>query len=123
MASIFDEESRGVMTGASNIGEGWHDLVRELEADLNAMGVEWEILQVKEKFGGLRYYAALTNKPEGFDDALFFDRIHKAEGESFDLCEVCGTRENVTNEGGWILTLCATHRAERAARQKELSGE
>lgn len=106
---------------AYSIGEGWHDLVRTLEADLRAMGVDWEILQVKEKFGGLRYYARLSGYPEGFDTGLFFDRIHKAEGESFEICEVCGSRENVTNEGkGWIVTLCDTHRAEREEQRRGL---
>ena len=119
MASIFDEP-KNVMTSANNIGEGWHDLVRELEADLTAMGVEWEILQVKEKFGGLRYYARLTSQPEDFDEALFWNRVHRAEGESYEICEKCGTRENVTNAGRWIVTLCATHRAERQKAQDEM---
>lgn len=33
--------------------------------------------------------------------------IEHAENKSYEVCEFCGSEENVTVEGGWIKTLCA----------------
>lgn len=43
--------------------------------------------------------------------------IDKAEEESVNICEQCGTRENVTTKGGWILTLCDTCRKKYEAKK------
>ena len=55
--------------------------------------------QVKEKFGGLRFYVATGN-------ADVYELIRVAGEESFKICEECGTRENVNTEGKWLKTLC-----------------
>jgi hypothetical protein len=61
--------------------------------------------QVKEKFGGLRFY---TN---GYNEAVSA-MIHMAESMSYRTCEVCGNPGR-SNNYGWISTLCDTHRLER----------
>ena len=61
--------------------------------------------QVKEKFGGLRFY---TN---GFTDEVS-GMIRMAESMSYRTCEVCGSPGR-SNNYGWISTLCDTHRLER----------
>ena len=61
--------------------------------------------QVKEKFGGLRFY---TN---GYNEAVSA-MIHMAESMSYRTCEVCGNPGR-SNNHGWISTLCDTHRLER----------
>lgn len=55
-------------------------------------------VQVKEKFGGLRFYA------DNCDD---YTRgvIDMAESMSYRTCEVCGS-PGVKRSGGWIKTLC-----------------
>ena len=58
-------------------------------------------VQVKEKFGGLRFY---TN---GCDDAVYA-MISMAESMSVRTCEVCGNPGKVRH-GGWISTLCDEH--------------
>lgn len=58
-------------------------------------------VQVKEKFGGLRFY---TN---GTDDVVR-GMISMAETMSFRTCEVCGNPGKVRH-GGWITTLCDEH--------------
>ncbi len=64
----------------------------------HANGVAPEILQVKEKFGGLRFYV------QGSND--FFDgMICMAEQASYTICEQCG-KPGKPRSGGWILTLC-----------------
>jgi hypothetical protein len=61
--------------------------------------------QVKEKFGGLRFY---TN---GYTDGISA-MISMAESMSYRTCEVCGNPGR-SNNHGWISTLCDTHRLER----------
>jgi len=55
--------------------------------------------QVKEKFGGLRFYVNGGN--EYIDGMVSF-----AENLSYRICEDCGSTENVTQSDGWIYTRC-----------------
>lgn len=83
------------------VGDGWYDLIDKLCADIMAAGPDddFRAAQVKEKFGGLRFYTYGGNEE--------INRlIDKAESESYEVCEDCGSRENVTSEGSWITTLC-----------------
>jgi hypothetical protein len=61
--------------------------------------------QVKEKFGGLRFYI------NGYTDEVR-GMIRMAESMSYRTCEVCGNPGR-SNNHGWISTLCDTHRLER----------
>jgi hypothetical protein len=65
---------------------------------------EVEVLQVKEKFGGLRFYAAIHGCTEEQEKAIR-EVIRKAEGESFKVCEVCGKAGREINNG-WIKVRC-----------------
>jgi hypothetical protein len=74
--------------------------------------------QVKEKFGGLRFY---TN---GYTDEVSA-MISMAESMSYRTCEVCGSPGR-SNSYGWISTLCDTHRLERGEdlpQDEELESE
>jgi hypothetical protein len=55
--------------------------------------------QVKEKFGGLRFYI------EGGDDTVFA-YIDFAEHLSYYICEECGSMDHIGTTSGWIITLC-----------------
>lgn len=55
-------------------------------------------VQVKEKFGGLRFYI-------GFGNTEIFGMIRIAEEISFKICEECGS-PGCQRLGGWIKTLC-----------------
>src|SRR5262245_30694041 len=74
-------DPKHMMRGINNVGAGWHPLVRELEAKLLEMDQSYILDQIKEKFGGLRYYA--TNSTTKVDYAAFHALIHAAEGDSF----------------------------------------
>ena len=65
--------------------------------------------QVKEKFGGLRFY---TDGGDEYIRALIDD----AESLSYRICEECGRMDNDVgrNRKGWIQTTCRDH-----ARNKE----
>lgn len=81
-------------------GSGWFDLIDDLCADLRAIDPDIKAHQVKEKFGGLRFYTGGTSK-----EAL--DRIQEAADESVETCEYCSNPGERTNNG-WIRTLCGS---------------
>lgn len=58
-------------------------------------------IQVKEKFGGLRFYY------NGGDDYIR-GLVSMAESMSYVTCETCGNPGKST-KGGWIQTLCKEH--------------
>lgn len=60
-----------------------------------------ELAQVKEKFGGLRFYV------DGASEELRA-QIALAEMLSFRICEVCGAPGSLRREG-WFRTLCDGH--------------
>lgn len=68
------------------------------------------VMQVKEKFGGLRFYV------NGAIDK-HWDYIHFAESMSYRICEECGS-PGKTYTNGWHRTLCDIH-ADMEGRTKE----
>jgi len=58
-----------------------------------------EAVQVKEKFGSLRFY---INGGDDYVDGL----ITFAEAMSYMTCEQCGSTDGVTQTKGWVYTLC-----------------
>ena len=85
---------------------GWNVLLKELIEDLIELGWNKQVCQVKEKFGGLRFYIN-----EGSDE--IYDRLIKAERESYHICEKCGEKGELRNDNGWYLTLCENHYIEK----------
>jgi len=60
------------------------------------------IVQVKEKFGGLRFYFS------GGDES-FHDFVHAVEHISHYVCEQCGAPGRCRESLPWVLSLCDTH--------------
>lgn len=83
------------------ISSGWYGLVRVLLEELHHAGWDKEICQVKEKFGGLRFYINSGSEE-------IFNIIHKYEELSYTICEECGEAGEIRS-GGWIRTLCDKH--------------
>jgi len=71
--------------------------------------------QVKEKFGGLRFYYS------GGDDQVF-GMVRMAESWAAHTCETCGERGSLRH-GGWIRTLCDKHEAEYQEKQSKYRDE
>jgi hypothetical protein len=111
------------------VDDGWYDIVdtvcaliehrhQELERSNTLLvnenelddypeddNIEWQPViqaaQIKEKFGGLRFYTTSTNDyVRGVIDA--------AEALSLRTCETCGAPGKPRNDG-WIKTLCDVH--------------
>jgi len=93
--------SRDYKNWRNAVGPGWHKLMDKMVEDITALGWDGTILQVKEKFGGLRFYIGCAN------DAIF-NRIARAEKESYKICEECG-KPGQLRGGGWLRTLCDEH--------------
>lgn len=94
------DPTKTCMTWGFDCGDGWFKIIYKLAEKLSKYDIV--ALQVKEKFGGLRFYIDGT-PPELFDE--IHGQIHEAEEQSFKTCETCGQpgeRKNV----GWIHTLC-----------------
>lgn len=111
--------------------EGWLQLLCDAAADMLALGWDGYVAQIKEKFGGLRFYidqpicqaCGGTGKVSGFGDRevkcrecdgtnviAIYHRANKAESDSLGVCMDCGSTEDVTSGplpgGYWILVLC-----------------
>ena len=78
---------------------GWFPLIKSLIEDLIELGWNKQVCQVKEKFGGLRFY---INK--GSNE--IHNRIRQAEDESYKTCEVTGKPGVIRTDIGWYRTLC-----------------
>lgn len=84
---------------------GWYPLVTGLDAQLAELDPEYELHQVKEKFGALRYYAHTASSNDEIQSA-FWARIDEAEKRSEVICERCGWSATGCRLGSWLKTLC-----------------
>ena len=84
--------------------EGWREIVESLVSDLADMGWDRTLFQIKEKFGGLRFYAGECSEE-------MYDRVAEAERKSLETCMKCG-KPGVPTGPGWILTLCEEHKVK-----------
>ena len=83
-------------------GPGWKNLIKELNSKMSELDPNYTIEQIKEKFGGLRYY--FWSDSENSDK--MFKLTIEYEDRSFKICEYCGSEKDVTTEGGWSKTFC-----------------
>jgi hypothetical protein len=94
-------------------GDGWYNIIYNLSSNIEKLIVAmpedqrepYNVVQVKEKFGGLRFY--MDSETDEMSNL-----ISDAEEESYKTCEECG-KPGKQIGGGWIKTLCAEHRYER----------
>jgi hypothetical protein len=114
--------------GGFAVGAGWYPILEALCANIQSH-IDWRnrenevvpqvvVEQIKEKFGGLRFYY------QGGDEQIH-GMVRMAEAWAANCCEECcapGIRRN----GGWIRTLCDQHEAEHQerlrTREMKLSG-
>lgn len=115
------------------IGDGWYNIIdslckhiqfhidwsykkKQFDIDWNSENPEEQreikepveqvvAIQIKEKFGGLRFYY------DGGDDHIS-GLVRMAESWADHTCEVCG-ETGQSRKGGWIKTLCDKHEEDR----------
>lgn len=83
--------------------KGWDDLIAKLCYSLEpyaANNKDFAIIQIKEKFGGLRFY--VTSYPDKVDKL-----ISDAEFTSYRVCEHCGVPGKlIMTKRNYYLTAC-----------------
>jgi hypothetical protein len=82
-----------------SVDKGWFPLIKKLIDDLIELNWNKQVCQVKEKFGGLRFYV------NGGSNEIH-DRIVKAEIDSYSICEKTGKPGELRKDIGWFKTLC-----------------
>jgi hypothetical protein len=92
---------------------GWNKIIYACHAELMAIDPLYKPLQIKEKFGGLRYYFSTK-----LTDKILIKKMHevasKYENLSFSICEKCGKKpaQKFQKRNGWIKTYCDKHKEE-----------
>lgn len=95
-----------------SVGDGWYSLIYDLSIKLESLikkfvaeypqaheeDVYPKASQVKEKFGGLRFYMT------SYTDEIR-ELIDEAERKSFTICEQCG-EAGKRRSGSWLTTKC-----------------
>lgn len=79
------------------VGKGWADIIKTCYEACQYYHAD--IAQIKEKFGGLRFYISSGPKE-------LYDIINKAEEDSYSICEFCGKPGKAVSIRGWWKTLC-----------------
>lgn len=79
------------------VGDGWFDLIEECTFKIEQYCIEQNIpfpeaVQIKDKFGSLRYYLDYQSHDHNNDDhnQVIAKIILEAEGKSGRTCKVCG---------------------------------
>lgn len=101
------------------VGQGWFNLVDRLCSNLEhhvqqlpeELRNDCYVVQIKEKFGGLRFY---MNQTTPYMDGA----ISLAESMSYSICEECGA-PGQRQAGSYIQVLCNKHFKAREKRKKE----
>ena len=121
--------------GGVAVGAGWWPIIQSLCSQIDAY-TKWKnntaearlkdsqntlaipakvpqvvVQQIKEKFGGLRFYY------EGGDEHIA-GMVRMAEMWASHSCEECGA-PGKSRTGGWVKTLCDKHEAERQERFRQ----
>ena len=95
-----------------DVGLGWLPLIEVLDRQLRRLDPDYRIEQVKEKFGGLRYYITTSEGCTNTDS--MYAIIDTIELLSFRICEDCG-RPGEERGNGWIRTLCDECEGEKVS--------
>jgi hypothetical protein len=85
--------------------DGWKDIVLKADEMLSFIDPDYEIHQIKEKFGTLRYYYGSTVTYGSVQSDIMRAIETWAESRSAFTCETCG-KFGELRELSWIRTLC-----------------
>jgi hypothetical protein len=89
-----------------SIGSGWEKIVVDCNEELSKIDPNYKILQVKEKFGDLRFYFEPSDKSNEDLRKKMNDVVAKHELLASATCEETGLPGiKMRSAGGWIKTL------------------
>ena len=114
---LYDRDSsiqESAMCFGFECGNGWYELIRELSEQLYPLIEAWDrqlefddypprAVQVKEKYGTLRFYmSSSTSEMENIIDEF--------EEKSEKICEICGKEGDIDFSQQWYAVRCDDHR-------------
>jgi hypothetical protein len=91
-------------------GAGWFSLIDELFTKIKEIDDSVKIVQLKEKFGGLRCYTGSVNS---LTAEKVWKLISEYENKSYTVCEACGKEGTLEKVKGWCTTLCNKCKQEK----------
>ena len=97
-------------SGNSFIPPGWKGLALMLDKELAEVYADYELHQIKSKFGMLRYYIAVPNDVDEVHGDAIYDIISKYEQLSKHTCEVCGQPAQRGANELLVFTRCDIHK-------------
>ena len=113
--SVFKDMTHG---SAYDLPSGWYLLVDKLCSDLSVLLDEerkntkedpnhplFSVLQIKEKFGGLRFYYMMNTENKDFYKNIC-NKIDQAEDASYKTCEITGKPGKLSKSGMYYHTFC-----------------
>jgi len=102
-----------------SIGIGWVPMIEEYSKKIETYLVEFvknnpgkdfpRVTQVKEKFGGLRFY--MSQRDDVVDEI-----VAEMEEKSYTTCETCGSTDASKRTEGWHKVLCNSCHEKRRKR-------
>lgn len=81
-----------------DVGRGWYQIVLDCDHELTVIDQSYTLYQIKEKFGGLRYYMSSAH-PSARDVVTWYEK------RAATTCEVTGQPGVLMHRGLWLKTL------------------
>lgn len=105
------------------VSDGWFHLLKDLVTGLeeilasspDEVRTKIRCSQVKEKFGGLRFY---FHGPFSEIQDRAGPLVTAAEDSAWKTCQECGSAGDCRSVGGWMSVLCDNHLAELQKRRR-----
>lgn len=81
--------------------KGWYPLLVQINKSLRELDPHYKVIQVKEKYGGLRYYFDTNSgKAKRMRNIVIF-----YEDQSYSICEMTGKKGQLMRKNGVYKTL------------------
>lgn len=114
------ERFPGLVTRGWECNGGWFPVLERMFADIHdaipeGREADWQLRQIKEKFGGLRVawdFATARADPRSQDAGIveqIMAAVTLAEFRAERTCDICGSRGWPLVRGGWHMTRCMAH--------------
>ena len=103
---MYGVDNKAYLEEAFQYYKGWTEILQELDNELSFLCPKYEIVQIKEKFGKLRFY---FDVPEGLPpqiNEIMWKLAAHAEMRSSHICMYCGDFGRHRTDKGWWSTLC-----------------
>jgi hypothetical protein len=109
-------------------GDGWKNIVDETHEKLKYIDPDYKVFQIKEKFGGLRYYFDSSLEYGSIAHKIMHDVVMAAEHEASRTCEICGTNKSKAEvetriDNYWYYTYCKECSDKEIERRNERFGK